>query len=251
MKKKLNWFEMRNLPIRYKLIIHFLLISILPSIGLAGLVDWTAGRIIERQVNDNTLQLIGKVNKTLEFYVGGMQNITYFISFNPQIKRFLDGAETIQDKANDHYEVRKFLQGFTTLYSEVAGILVVNSDGKYISNEMYARTANNLTQESWYKEAVNNNGIFKIVGHPSGRNVTNHVNYKDSEVVSVVRSILDPVTQKVEGVVLIDLKLRVIAETAKDVRLGKTGYLTVIDNNGENIYSPPRPVIAQIPKDWI
>ncbi|GAA3333853.1 hypothetical protein GCM10020331_099540 [Ectobacillus funiculus] len=48
---------------------------------------------------------------------------------------------------------------------------------------------------------------------------------------------LDPDTQQVQGVVLIDLKLRVIAEATKDARLGKSGYLTVIDENGKHLFS--------------
>jgi two-component system sensor histidine kinase YesM len=256
-------FSLNNLPIRYKLIVHFMLISILPSIGLGVLTNWTVDRIIERQITNNTLQLIGKVNRSLETYVENLQNMTFFISFNSDVLQFLENnneaerilsAPSVQTPPRtttppdtDHYEIRKFLQGFTTLYSEVAGILIVNSRGEYISNEMYARTSDNLTQEEWYQEAVRNKGIFKILGHPRNRNVTTHVNYKDSEVVSAVRAILDPETQQVKGVVLIDLKLRVIAETAQDVRLGKTGYLTVVDGNGELIYSPPAPYINRIP----
>ncbi|RRJ63519.1 sensor histidine kinase [Paenibacillus oralis] len=288
---ELRRFTLNNLPIRYKLIVHFLLISILPSLGLGLLTNWTVDRIIERQITDNTLQLIGKVNKSLETYVENLQNMTYFISFNPEVLRFLEGqseagagdgmrvdalAATEGDRAGalaktgnvsgtgsgsskladrgeaagtDHYEIRKFLQGFTTLYSEVAGILVVNSQGDYISNEMYARTPEKLTAEDWYKEAVRSKGIFKVIGHPHQRNVTTHVSYKDSEVVSAVRAILDPDTQQVKGVVLIDLKLRVIAETAQDIRLGKTGYLTVLDQEGQPIYAPPEPYTDNIPLD--
>ncbi len=315
-------FTLNNLPIRYKLIVHFLLISILPSLGLGLLTNWTVDRIIERQITDNTLQLIGKVNKSLETYVENLQNMTYFISFNPEVLRFLEGqsearagdgtrvdalagvegdgaklqgmafaeawgddgavgrgktpaagesdragalaktgsvsgtgsgssklADRGEAAGTDHYEIRKFLQGFTTLYSEVAGILVVNSQGDYISNEMYARTPEKLTEEDWYKEAVRSKGIFKVIGHPHQRNVTTHVSYKDSEVVSAVRAILDPDTQQVKGVVLIDLKLRVIAETAQDIRLGKTGYLTVLDQEGQPIYAPPEPYTDNIPLD--
>lgn len=245
-----------NLPIRYKLIIHFLLISILPSIGLGFLIHWTVDRVLDRQVTNNTLQLIGKVNESLETYVENLQNMTFLIAFNPDVQRFLEpggkpvpAPETVQE--DDHYDIRKFLQGFTTLHSEVAGIMIVNSDGEYISNEMYARTPSDLRSESWYQEAVRNKGIFKIVGHPRSRSVTNHVHYKNSEVVSAVRAILDPDTQQVKGVVLIDLKLRVIAETAQDVRLGKTGYLTVIDSSGELIYAPPDPYIDHIPLEWL
>lgn len=197
--KMLKRFRMNNLPIRYKLIIHFLLISILPSIGLGFLVNLTVERIIEKQVNENTLQLIGKVNRSLEFYVSNMQNITYFISFNPDIRSFLEQDDAITENEQQRYEIRKFLQGFTTLYSEVAGILVVNHDGEYVSNEMYALSTKDLTRESWYVEAVENKGIFTIIGHPEGRNVTTHVNYEDDEVVSVVAGHSGPGNAKSEG----------------------------------------------------
>lgn len=254
--KQLKFFQLNNLPIRYKLIIMFLLISILPSIGLGLLIDYTIERIIGKQVNENTLQLIGKVNKSMEFYVSNMQNMTYLIAFDPGVKQFLEGNNNMNSRSpeeqdNTVYNMRKFLQGFTTLYSEVAGVMVVNSKGDYISNELYSRSSQPLTEESWFKEAVANKGIYKILGKPSGRNITSHANYKEDEVISVVRAVLNPNTQKVEGVVLIDLKLRVIAEAVKDVRLGKTGYLLVIDHNGGHIYSPPKPIIRDIPKEWV
>lgn len=244
-----KWFEINNWPIRYKLILHFLLISIIPAICLGVLIAWTTDNIIEKQVNEHTSQLIGNVNKSLEVYAGNLQNITYFISFNPQVKRYLYNETVNQD--TEEYDIRKFLQGFTTLYSEVAGIMVVNASGNYISNEMYARTSRSLTEEDWYKEAVAQKGIFKLIGHPSGRNVTTHVNYKDEDIVSVVRAILDPESQEIKGVVLIDLKLRVIAETVKDVNLGKSGYLMVIDDKGDNIFTPQLPAEHTFDRNWI
>ncbi|MHA6532465.1 cache domain-containing sensor histidine kinase [Paenibacillus sp. BAC0078] len=247
--------KFNNLPIRYKLIIHFLLISILPSIGLGLLIGWTVDRIVEQQSNENTMQLIGKVNSALENDAENLQKITYLISFDPGVQAFLKGtmknpaqaAGTGVKGESAEYNIRKFLQGFTTLSSEIAGIMLVNRDGDFISNEMYTRPGTRLTSEKWYKEAVSNKGIFKIVGHPYGRAVMSHVEYKESEVVSAVRAIIDPETQVVQGVVLVDLKLRVIAETAKDVTLGKTGYLTVFDERGELIYAPQHPFMKNIP----
>lgn len=238
----------RNLPIRYKLLVHFLLITILPSLILGILTDFVVNRIIERQMNENTLQLIAKVNRSLEFYVGNVQNTTYLISYNPEIREFL-----YQDKPNlaTREEALEFMRGFPTLQTEIAGIMVVNSKGDYLSNDMYSRSpSKDLTLETWYQEAVAGKGIFKIIGHPYGRNVTTHANYKDTEVVSAVRAIIDPDTQKVMGVVLIDLKLRVIVETAQDVRLGKTGLLMVMDEKGEPVYVPKQLGFQKIPLMW-
>ena len=165
--KMFKWITLNNWPIRYKLIMHFLLISILPAICLGILIALATDRIIEKQVNEHTSRLIGNVNKSLEAYAGNLQNITYFTSFNPQVRRFLSGEPAMQ--ASETYDMRIFLQGFTTLYSEVAGILVVNAKGDYLSNEMYARTPRSLTEESWYKEAVDQKGIFSIVGPSLGK----------------------------------------------------------------------------------
>ncbi|WP_091068116.1 sensor histidine kinase [Paenibacillus sp. NFR01] len=245
---------MNNMPIRYKLIIHFLLISILPSIGLGLLIGWTVDRRVEQQSNENTMQLIGKVNTALENDVENLQKITYLISFDPGVQAFLNGqlangaaqAQTVNGESAE-YNIRKFLQGFTTLSSEIAGIMLVNQNGDFISNEMYTRPGTTVTAEAWYKEAAANKGIFKIIGHPYGRSVMSHVDYKESEIVSAVRAIVDPDTQVVQGVVLVDLKLRVIAETARDVTLGKTGYLTVVDDSGETVYAPKHPFMETIP----
>ncbi|MEH7547978.1 MULTISPECIES: cache domain-containing sensor histidine kinase [Bacillaceae] len=245
-------WRINDFPIRYKLIVLLLLISIVPSIGLSILTGMTVERIIEKQVTENTLQLIGQVNKTLESYANNMQNISYLISFNPDIKRFIEETEDNQSTGEmDTYEMREFLRSLSTLYPEVAGILVANSSGKYISNELYSDSNENLTEQKWYKQAEENKGIFKILGHPSNRNVKSYVQYKDDEVISVVRAIIDPDTQKVKGVVLIDLKLRVIAEATKDARLGKTGYLMVLDEKGENIYSPAKQLINRFPLKWV
>lgn len=245
--KKIKSFEINDLPIRYKIISLLLVISIFPSIVLSVLISIAGDKIIEKQATKHTLQLIGQANKSLEAYVDNMQDISYLISFNPETIQFLHSGEN-QDP-NSSYRINQFLQGFTTVNPEIAGILVVNNAGKYISNELYARNITPLTNEGWYREAVENKGIFKVIGHPEGRNVKTHVNYTNSEIVSGVRAILDSENQNV-GVVLVDLKLRVISEIIEDVTLGKSGYLMVIDNEGEVIYSPQDSLVEQINPSW-
>ncbi|MCR2807743.1 cache domain-containing sensor histidine kinase [Paenibacillus soyae] len=245
-----KWLQLNNWSIRYKLIIHFLLISIVPSLCIALLMAWIVGGIIEKQVNGHTMQLIDNVNKSLNTHAANIQNISYFISMNPEIQTFLGDGYSAIEEDHERYRVSKFMQSFTTLYPEIAGIMVVGASGDYFSNEMYARSDQSLTSEAWYLEAVKAKGIFKMIGHPSNRNVASHANYKDSEVVSVVRAIQDPETQRTKGVVLIDLKLRVIAETVRDVRLGKSGYLMVVNDVGEIIYEPRNAKLWGIEEEW-
>lgn len=274
--------RLSNMPLRYQLMLLFLLFGIVPSLGLGLLVNWTVERIIERQVEDHTMQLIGKVNETLDTKMENLQNMTYLIGFNPDIGEFWLGRTladgytghantvklenqgeraqnpaTLPNQAADSvqaqdtlYDLKQFLQGFTTLYPEIAGILIVNENGDYISNEMYAKSTRSLTEEAWYQQAAQHAGIFTVLGQPSHRNVTTHVRYKDSEIVSVVRSVTDSETGHVLGVIMIDLKLRAVSQAARDVVLGKTGYLMVTDAKGRSVYMPDMPLIERIPPEW-
>jgi two-component system, sensor histidine kinase YesM len=248
MLKKVKSFEINDLPIRTKIIVLLLVISILPSIAFGSLVNMAVDKIIEKKASEHTLQLIGQANKSLESYGETMQDVSYLISFNPDIIRFLHGDEDLD--SNDNYQLKKFLQGFTTVNPEIAGILVTNEEGDYLSNELYPRNIKSLTEERWYQDAAENKGIFNFIGHPADRSLKSHVNYTDNEIVSGARAIVDPETEKVIGVVLIDLKLRVISEIIEDVRLGKSGYLMVIDDEGEVIYSPQGSLVDSIELSW-
>ena len=77
----LKFITLNNLPIRYKLIMISYLLAFCPLFVWAA-HRFSDERIIGKQVNDNTIQLIGKVNKSLRVLRSNLQNITYFISFD-------------------------------------------------------------------------------------------------------------------------------------------------------------------------
>ncbi|MEC0124687.1 sensor histidine kinase [Paenibacillus pabuli] len=252
------------MPLRYQLMLLFLLFAIVPSVGLGLLVNWTVERIVERQVEGHTMQLIGKVNEALDSKMENLQNMTYLIAFDPDIVAFMKGKTASDNdtgsttsvkepnvKEQDQlYGIKQTLQGFTTLYPEIAGIVLANGSGDYISNEMYPRAKQSLTQEDWYKRASANPGIFTVLGQPRERNITTHVRYKDNEIVSVARSITDEASGRVLGVIMIDLKLRSVSQAARNVTLGKSGYVMVTDAEGRSVYMPEHPLVEQIPADW-
>lgn len=257
--------RLRNMPLRYQLMLLFLLFAIVPSVGLGLLVNWTVERVVERQVEGHTMQLIGKVNEALNSKMENLQNMTYLIAFDPDIDGFMNdkmppnddaGIESMdmdtitETQQNRLYGIKQTLQGFTTLYPEIAGIVLVNASGDYISNEMYPRAEQSLIQENWYQKASANPGIFMVLGQPKDRNLTTHVRYKDDEIVSDARSITDEASGRVRGVIMIDLKLRSVSQAARNVTLGKSGYVMVTDAEGQSVYKPEHPLIEHIPTDW-
>lgn len=89
-----------------KIIALLLIISILPSIGLGSLISLAVDKIIEKQVTEHTLQLLGQANKSLESYVENMQDISYFISMNPQVIDFLQ--HDVNQEGNHQYDIEQF-----------------------------------------------------------------------------------------------------------------------------------------------
>ena len=125
----LNGFNSKTGLTRDKLILHILLISIFPALCLAILISWATSTTIEEQVNGQTAQLIDNVNKSLDYHASNMQNVSYLISFNPEIGKFLGDGSAAFSGEQERYNTLKFLQGFTTLHSEIAGIMIVNNKG--------------------------------------------------------------------------------------------------------------------------
>lgn len=265
MMGRLQRLRLRNMPLRYQLMLLFLLFAIVPSVGLGVLVNWTVERIVERQVEGHTMQLIGKVNEALDSKMENLQNMTYLIAFDRNVDAFMRGKtasdkDTRTDSSSQEgnteveqdqlYGIKQTLQGFTTLYPEIAGIVLVNGSGDYISNEMYPRSKQSLTQENWFVKASQNPGIFTVLGQPLDRNITTHVRYKDNEIVSVARSVTDEASGRILGVIMIDLKLRSVSQAARNVTLGKSGYVMVTDEEGRSVYMPEHPLVEQIPAEW-
>lgn len=273
LRELMTHMQLRNMPLRYQLILLFLLFAIVPSVGLGALVNWTVERIVERQVESHTLQLIGKVNEALDSQMENLQNMTYLIGFQPEVMAFMSGqtaadgytgqstpnlpqaplsatGASLAPSQDQLYSMKQYLQGFTTLYPEIAGILLVNQQGDYISNDMYPRHDRSLLLEDWYVKAKQNPGIFTVLGQPDQRNLTSHARYQNNELVSIVRSVTDPASGQVLGVILIDLKQRSISQAARNITLGKSGYVMVTDAEGRSIYMPELSPIKHIPSEW-
>lgn len=241
--------NLNNLSIRNKLIILFIIISIIPFIALGLVIGVTVEKILGEQATKNTYQLIDQVNATFESYITNLQNVSYLISLDTEVNSFFNGMNKEEQRIREDYSIRQKMQGFTSLYPEIAGIFLINKQGEYISNELFAQSDADLTKEEWYEKAVENKGIFKIIGKPKNRNIISQINYKDNEVVTVVRAILDRETQEVTGVILIDLKIRVLGEAMNNIRLGLSGYLMLVDEEGQELYSTNNKRSIPIPQE--
>ena len=112
--------------IRFKLLLYFFTLILLPIITLGVLGNVIYSKSIEDQANIHTEQMIEQVTRNVEFYIHDMENIIYYLSNDPQITSFLQvKSEGNSDEVLD-LEVRRILKTYTDSHPEVAGLLVIN-----------------------------------------------------------------------------------------------------------------------------
>lgn len=238
---------LRNRSIGSKLFSYFLCLIVLSVASLSVVSYGICSRIVEQETNENTVQMIGQVRKSLEFYIQDMQNIIYYLSENADVRDFLSQSDPSAPRLP---ALKRNVDGLMSVYSgvhpEIAGILIVNREGIYASNEMKTITRDFLTADSWYKTSAAANGKTCILNKPLGRNIA--TSYSTDSILSISRAICAP-DGSCQGVILIDLKLDTVKQAIQNITLGKNGFIFVTNNSGDMVYAPVNPVVYRVRTD--
>lgn len=250
MKTYLTLFKGRS--IRFKLLFYFLSLILFAIITLSLIGNYIYSRSIEDAATTHTTQMIQQVNKNIEFYIHEMGSIISSISQDPNIIEFLTVKSSHDNnRVEVETEVRRVLRTFKDAYPEIAGILIVNENDIYISNEIYRINRDPLTTDIWYRQAIENPQFIKLLSKPIGRNIATSLNYTADDVVSVVRALKDPAKGNTIGVLLIDMKLDTIKKVTEDITLGKNGFVYIMGLNGEIVYTPVNTIAYRVKDSWL
>jgi two-component system, sensor histidine kinase YesM len=239
--------------LRSKLLLYFITIILMPFSTLGVFGYWVSSNTIEKEATAHTAQMIDQVQNNTESYIKDMENIINLLVNEPEVGEFLKSNQPLTSSFQSprETEIRRFMTNIQGNHPEIAGILLVNNQDIDLSNEMFRSSKDALIDESWYIEAIRTPSVFHLISNPIGRNIKNRVNYSADEVVSIVKAIEDPVTKIPMGVVLIDLKLDVLEEVISGVTLGKSGFLYIVDSNGDVVYAPVNPIVHRVNSRWL
>ncbi len=243
---------LRFRSIRSKLLLYFSAVASLPLLTLGILGPYLSARTIESETTSHTVQLIRQVTRNIEFYVRQTESIISIIDANPSVQAFMSFNGSAQPfSASAEGTARELLRSLSDAHPEIAGILVVSADNHSLSNEIQPLTRDPLTEESWYRQAVDNRGIVQLLPRPIGRNLRSSHEYSADEVVSIVKAVVEARTGECRGVVLIDLRLRVMEEIFEDMTVGLGGFLFIEAPGGAVVYTPVNPIVYRVRDQWL
>lgn len=230
----LRFILLRDRPLMTKLLVFSALLVVLPML-FVGLISYRqASQVLEKEAGDYSLQILDEVQLYVEDYLRDFEINTLKIINHPVMVQFLKmGSREEVEDSDIVRNIRNELKNSAYSRSDVVNITVVLDNIQVIdsADEADSQSVLRLKDEYWYRK-LPQNGEPKIIS----RIIQSH--QTDQPVISIVKRIASPKTLKPFGMLIIDINYKRLQDVAYRVKPGKTGYLSIIDEQGYYIYHP-------------
>jgi two-component system sensor histidine kinase YesM len=238
---KLRHFEDRLSrfgSIRSKFIISFAFLSLVPLVLLAFLSYSIYLDILEQNVRSYTSEVIDRVDQSLTIYLKDQERILdlrdeyYGLQF---IKLSL--ADDIEGNRKYTFRLWENLNTIKKIKTDVRDVAITTRNGVRIS--CYGVTHIDPLQDQLFQVLANRssaNDIYAIWGP--------HPDWLGGSVFSVGRAIRGDYDDFL-GIMSIDVDTELLDNICRDIRLGKTGYVMLVDENDQIVYHPQARLIGK------
>lgn len=242
--KIVKWFL--DSSTRTKLILYFMLVIFLTTLPIASVSGFLYRKQMIKEQNVNTWQTVTQISENVDYHIRSMERVIDSLGEDPRIREFF-GQNENKGCGSSAYNA---LLSMATIYPEIAGIMVVGSNGNYVSNVMNPQSSEPLTDETWFIQATGHPGTVQLFSRPVGRNITNIFQYSADDVVSISKAIEDKNTNACKGVVLIDMRLDTVKHVIENSHPSNVGFVYILDSKGDIVYAPVNPVVFRIRSNW-
>lgn len=231
-----------------RLLVYVALLIAIPLLIMTVVGNIVYARGIDEQATEFSAEMLEEVHTNIESYVQTIDQIIEYLSRDEAVIRFLRLKDNYaDDRIEAETMARRQLWHFEEInLSRIGGMLIAGENELYVSNEMYRATRYPLTRDSWYQKAVDANGERILISQPIGRNLRSYRNVSLNDIVCVVRAVNDPDTGELLGVICVDMLTGEIEERVQNIKLGKTGYVFVQDDEGEVVYAPVNGTVYRV-----
>ncbi|MEC1177868.1 methyl-accepting chemotaxis protein [Metasolibacillus meyeri] len=222
---------MKRVSLRKKLIFSFLLILLIPSIVI-GYVSYESAKnqiLHERQTSAAESVRILDANIT-SMLTPKIHDIEYFA------KKF--NAVSLRQEQRD--ELKALLKEYINTHPEVELLYIGTADGKMIDEPVHQYDSDyDPRKRDWYQQAMENKGQASV--SPP---------YVSKSTNNVVVSIMMPLTDN-SGVMALDLNIDVLNDIVNDIKLGETGYVSLLDSQQLYIAHKDRESGTEITESYV
>ena len=246
----LKFFD--NLNLKQKIIVSFLVVIFFALVVLVVSVDIFFTRTTTDLAYKYTLQGIEQVITNIESHMGYAENLIDMISKDYNILEFLSWNNYRRDAAGNatRANMRNVLTNIVETSVDIIGIAVVNSNGFYLSNELYLNSPDSVLEDDWYQNCIQSKKL--TVSRPKDdRGFQYYYNISTMDnIVSIAKPVYLPNSTVPAGAVLVDININFIQRNLANDPWSQTGFVYILGHDGDVIISPVNSVMPRIKQSW-
>lgn len=220
----------KNSKLFRKIVVGIILLIIVPIVLIGETAVIKSKATLENNLKTTSLQTIKEVDKGFSQYLQVLNTQMDIISKNFDIK-------DLSNPQSDHQLIVKYVGGiFKDTKTAVNGIINAGFAGEngelVLDNSVLNLKDFNYKEREWYKKAKEANGKAIYIKP-----------YKDAvtgkQVMTVAQGVKDDNGQFL-GVIVIDMSLDALQEYVSGIQLLNTGYVLLVDSDGDIIVNNDR-----------
>ncbi|MBZ4644582.1 MAG: putative signal transduction protein with a C-terminal ATPase domain [Clostridia bacterium] len=214
--------------LRSELMLSFILIILISLMPVGSFTYGLTKKIIEKRVSESTVETLKQIDKNLNIILANVQDLSLFVISNHDVRTYLKTKKNNSEKIDE--VLSKLYENFTSLIYYKPFISAVNIYGVNGLNFETAGPSDVKDKTHYnYERKIPQNGNYIITPTYERYYKTIGTQY----IISFYRQINDinALTSKL-GILRIDINENVINELYKDIKLGDTGYIFIVDKNG-------------------
>ncbi|XDY95193.1 methyl-accepting chemotaxis protein [Pseudomonas benzenivorans] len=227
--------------IKQKLTWAFAVIACVPIMLVATLVVLNLRSEAKDEFVETSAREIRQVENAMQLFFDGInQNVEYLAKHpllaasDANLKRYTAADAASTPAGEQDKQILKLFADFGASHPGYAYISLGTVDGGYVSWPEDPKLSNyDPRQRPWYQKAMANQG-------QTVRTDAYYWAVDDAVLLASVRSIANALGNP-GGVLGIDVSLNQLTDIVKGIKLGESGYLMLMENNGTVLVDPSQP----------
>lgn len=235
--RRINFIRRMN-SIRAKFILALMVLSLVPLILLAFFSYRIYLDILKNNVQTYTQEVIDRVDRNLQIYLNDLNQMLELRNdyYNLQFIK-LSMAGNIEENRKYTFRVWENLNNIKKIKSDLRDVSIITTSGIKIS--CLGITHLNLDDHILYQTLAK-----YPVYHDQAAFWGPHPDWLGGQVFSVGQAIRGDYDNLL-GIMNIDIEMELIDRICRNIKLGKAGYIMLIDQNDQIVYHPISELIGQ------
>jgi two-component system sensor histidine kinase YesM len=193
-----------------------------------------------QNAESTTTQLVTQMNRVIENYVKYMDDIALVTVNNEDVRIFMENpaadSPALRTRISQSFRVIRLVR------KDIDSIFLITRDGRAIAaTQGEGRLNPSVDLESRFREI--HSGLNPGFPAVSSAHVENLVDDRYPWVISLARSMPAAADGRSVGIIQVDLNYEIIADLCRNIQLGTSGYVFILDGNGDLVYHPRQQLI--------